>query len=136
MSTFTFIALKCSDIDKCRAFYELAGLTFGPRHRHGKGPEHVACEMADGLIFELYPKRKSDSPDQTAIGISVPDLAQAQAGLRNAEFACAESEVVDENASFVVRDPDGRRVEVRALKGIIKEEPISIISPYNGSASI
>jgi hypothetical protein len=109
MQNLSLLVLRCADIETAREFYELFGMTFR-RHAHGKGPEHYAHEDARG-VFELYPARPGES-DRTGLGFLASDLKDMQAKLRAARFDPKEIETTDRGVSFVVRDPDGRRVEV------------------------
>lgn len=111
MQALNLLVLRCSDLERSRAFYELLGLRF-TMHAHGSGPEHYAHEDERG-VFELYPrKEESAAGDQAGLGFAVPDLEQSHAVFAAAGF---EPGAVKDNPwgrSFVVRDPDGRRVEI------------------------
>lgn len=56
------LVIRSRDLDRAARFYEALGLTF-QRHAHGRGPEHLACEL-DGFVFEIYPL--TDDPASTA----------------------------------------------------------------------
>jgi lactoylglutathione lyase len=80
------------------------------RHAHGAGPEHYAHEDERG-VFEIYPAKQGDAADKTGLGFLVADLA----GM-HAKLAGYQPQGIAENEwgrTFVLRDPDGRRVEVK-----------------------
>lgn len=112
MRRLNLLVLRCGDIERSRVFYEALGLCFS-RHAHGGGPEHYAHEDERGVI-ELYPAKATGSGgDMTGLGFEADDLEASAGRLRNAG---AEPGAVMDNPwgrSFVVRDPDGRRIEVK-----------------------
>lgn len=112
MNAFNLL-LRCRNLERSRTFYEHFGLRFA-KHAHGAGPEHYAHEDDRGAL-ELYPaKSAADVTDQTGLGFAVGDLVAAQAALAACGFA--PGAIMDNpwGTTFVVRDPDGRRVEVKA----------------------
>jgi catechol 2,3-dioxygenase-like lactoylglutathione lyase family enzyme len=104
------LVLRCTDMDRCRAFYECFGYRF-EKHAHGTGPQHYAAEDA-GNVLELYPATESTPADQVGLGFRVASFADVQAKLRAAGFAPGEMKENPWGPSFVVRDPQNRRVEV------------------------
>src|SRR4051794_38131628 len=102
------LVLRCHNLEKSRAFYELLGFEF-IEHAHGSGPRHFASELAD-FVFELYPAPSSDYLDQTGVGFVTDDLPAIHDQLSQAGY---KPESIKQNpwgSTFVVRDPDGRRV--------------------------
>ena len=66
-------------------------------------------------MFELYPATgASGGGDRTGLGFTVADLPAAHAALLARGFAPGEARDNPWGRTFVVRDPDGRRVEVKA----------------------
>lgn len=112
MLNLTFLALRCSDVETCRTFYDFLGMKFGPKHRHGNGPDHYACESMGSIVFELYPKKAADTLDQTAIGLATNDLPAIIERLRSAGIDFRETGEAAGDAGIILRDPDGRRVQV------------------------
>ena len=109
MKHLNLLVLRSPDIERARWFYEHFGMRF-VRHAHGAGPEHYAYDDERG-VFEIYPARDGDGLDKTGLGFSVPDLADT-----HHKLAAYEPQPVTDNewgTSFVVRDPDGRRIEVK-----------------------
>jgi hypothetical protein len=65
-----------------------------------------------GLIIELYPATEKHPADRCGIGMGTPDLLKTRGKLLAAGFEPAEPKQEPWGMTFVVRDPDGRRVEV------------------------
>jgi lactoylglutathione lyase len=105
------VVARCRDIDATRAFYDCLGFEF-ERHSHGTGPEHYAHEDARG-VFELYPVATGKTPDTAGLGFSHPDLDSLSN--RFADLGLQPTPPTDHpwGRTFVVRDPDGRRVELK-----------------------
>ena len=115
MKWLNLLFLRCRDVDASRAFYECLGMTFA-KHRHGSGPEHYAHEDDRG-VFELYPATPDAPADATGLGFGATDLAATADRLRAAGFAPGPTADRPWGRTFVVRDPDGRRVEVKETTG-------------------
>jgi catechol 2,3-dioxygenase-like lactoylglutathione lyase family enzyme len=109
IANLNLLVLRCRDIDLSRGFYERLGLSF-TKHRHGTGTEHYAHER-DGFVLELYPA-SADDRDRTGLGFNVQDLEALRGDLVSASLAPSEIAENPWGRSFVVRDPDGRRVEI------------------------
>jgi lactoylglutathione lyase len=112
MPSLTLLVLRCRDIERSRAFYELLNFTF-KNHAHGAGPQHYAAE-SPAFVFELYPAKPDAPQDRTALGFSVSNLEQS-----HAQFIAAghSPEPIKDNPwgkSFILRDPDFRRIEISA----------------------
>ena len=114
MKHLNLLVLRSADIEATRAFYELLDLTF-TRHAHGSGPEHFAHEDERG-VFEIYPVKAGGSSDNVGLGFGVDDLAAAHE--RFASYRPGPIQQTDWGRSFVVRDPDGRRVEIKQASGV------------------
>jgi len=106
------LVLRCRNFEKCRTFYELLGFQF-IEHAHGSGPKHFACEIAD-FVFELYPAPSSDYLDQTGVGFFADGLPAIHHQLAQAGYEPGPIKQNPWGSTFVVRDPDGRRVEMKA----------------------
>ena len=91
------LVLRCQDIEKTRQFYSQLGFQFVPE-QHGNSPLHYSAQL-DALTLELYPAKSE--PDTVRLGFSVPESLILQLGLNN---------------SGVLRDPDGRSVELFCIK--------------------
>lgn len=104
--------IRCSDIEASAGFYRLLGLAF-EKHRHGKGPEHVAS-TTEGPTFELYPaSERFPVTVGTRLGFAVESCDEACRLLEEAGHAI-ESAAADSpwGRRAVAIDPDGHRVEI------------------------
>lgn len=52
------IVIRSRNIGLSRAFYEAIGLVFTDE-KHGSGPEHIASQLPNGVVFEIYPQHLS-----------------------------------------------------------------------------
>jgi hypothetical protein len=86
-------------MEECERFYTALGMRFTPEH-HGKGPRHYAAVLADGTVFEIYPAAPGRITGTIRLGLTIEGAA---------------SRPVLEPGRHVLRDPDGRAVDVEAL---------------------
>ena len=49
----TVLVIKTHKVEKAVEFFTAFGMSF-VKEKHGKGPDHYACEI-DGKVFEIYP---------------------------------------------------------------------------------
>ena len=110
MRGLNLVVLRCRDVERSRAFYELMGMKF-EKHRHGNGPEHYAYEDERG-VFELYPA-KGELGDMTGLGFEAENLEVLAGHLKEKGFEPSAPAENPWGRTFVVKDPDGRRVEVK-----------------------
>lgn len=106
------VVLRSADMERAADFYSRLGLRFS-LHRHGKGPEHFAAEVA-GSVFEIYPLSPGGPSSSGArIGFSVVSLDDALEALADFPDAVV-SPAADSpwGRRAVVADPDGHRVEL------------------------
>jgi hypothetical protein len=113
------IVLCCIDIGRTRAFYESFDLAF-ELHRHGTGPDHYGAIDEHATVIELYAASERNPADRCGVGFGVPDLDRTAADLRSRGFEPGPTEVHPWGTTFVVRDPDGRRVEVKLLQSELR----------------
>ena|SRR5689334_1203279 len=111
MRNLNLLVLRCRDIDKSKSFYELFGMAF-VEEQHGNGPIHFSSTDDSGM-FELYPA-EGTAPDQTGLGFVTGEIEGLHTLLRRNQFAPRDIRDTELGRMFVVRDPDGRRVEVKA----------------------
>jgi lactoylglutathione lyase len=111
MTIPNLLVLRCRDMERSRSFYELLGLTF-TSHVHGKGSIHYAHETRE-FVLELYPAPTPNYADQTALGFAVGDLSSLYVQLISAGLAPGAIVQNPWGTTFVIRDPDGRRVELK-----------------------
>lgn len=111
MSKLNLVVLRSADADAARGFYECLGMSF-EHHRHGDGPGHHATEL-DGTVLEIYPVSLGGEPDTAGLGFCVNDLKATADRLNDSGFTPGEIAERPWGTTFVVRDSDGRRVEVQ-----------------------
>ena len=111
MKQLNLLVLRCADINVTRPFFEVLGFSF-EQHQHGKGPQHLASE-SDGFVLELYPPSADRRADNVGLGFALDDLERARQRLSSAGFAPGEARDEPWGRVCVVRDPDGRRVELK-----------------------
>jgi catechol 2,3-dioxygenase-like lactoylglutathione lyase family enzyme len=109
MKHLNLLVLRSADMEKTRRFYELLGHQF-LRHAHGSGPEHFAHEDDRGIL-EIYPVKAGEKPDNVGLGFAGTDLEAIRE--RVGEFQPGPIRDNEWGRTFVVRDPDGRRVEIK-----------------------
>src|SRR5262245_31042531 len=106
--TLRLLVVKTHSPDKLLAFYQALGIGF-TEEKHGNGPLHYAGSLGD-LVLEIYPLANDAVADSTTrLGFAVSDLDSLLDKLR------ADGTVVRDTPwgrRTVVRDPDGRNVEL------------------------
>ena len=105
--TLKLIVLKTAQVESLRDFYARIGFRF-VEEQHGKGPVHFSTSLGDGVL-EIYPLPVGAVGDSTTrVGFGVADLASVL------EELGAECDPKQTNWGLraVVRDPDGRSVEL------------------------
>ena len=108
------VVIRSADLERAEAFYQILGIEF-ERHRHGKGPEHLAASpYKGGYVFEIYPNsEKAGSTKGVRIGFSI-DGVDAYID----KLVWAGGKVVEKphdsewGRRAVVADPDGHKVEL------------------------
>ena len=94
----TLLVIYTPALQSCREFYSALGIQFVPE-QHGQGPLHYAAVMPDGMVLELYPATARRPVSTLRLGLAV---------------AGAELDPPLPAGHHVLRDPDGRVVEVHA----------------------
>ena len=106
------IVLKTLQLDCLLAFYSTLGIRF-VEERHGTGPLHYSA-IVGGTVIEIYPATASNSVDSDVrLGFDVANVMGTIEAMR-----MAGSQIISEpkksqwGLRAVVRDPDGRAVEL------------------------
>ena len=100
------LVLRCQQLETSRQFYESLGFRF-VAEKHGTGPRYYAA-VQDGFVFELYPASASEAVGNTRLGFGVKHMPQSLA--QAPETTTRE---FDGTRIYIVRDPDGRKIELR-----------------------
>jgi len=112
--SLSLLVLKTNQVERLLAFYRAIGIQF-EEERHGNGPLHYAATMGC-TVLELYPAAAADT-DAVGIrvGFRVPNVLSAVESLRAGGAVIVSTPTASEWGSrAVVRDPDGRAVELYA----------------------
>lgn len=98
------LVLRCKDIEKSKEFYTSLGMVF-IKEKHGFGPAHYAAKSG-GFVLELYPAHNRDS-DYSRLGFEISKLSTVINKLQ-----IVEEYEYDSKQIKVVKDPDGRKIEL------------------------
>jgi catechol 2,3-dioxygenase-like lactoylglutathione lyase family enzyme len=107
------LVLKSHGVNELRTFYGTLGLVFD-EEKHGDGPTHYSGRLGD-LVLEVYPLREDAGvADRTIrLGFAVAYLDEVVEALRAIGTPVTEQpRATDWGYRAVVRDPDGRAVEL------------------------
>ena len=112
-ATLSLLILKTRRVDDLGAFYGALGVELG-KERHGKGPAHYAGRVGD-VVLEIYPQAEDGVPTDatTRLGFAVEKPAEVLLALQTLGAVIVnEGRVTEWGFRAVVRDPDGRVVEL------------------------
>ena len=111
---FKLVVIRSTDIQRAVTFYRSLGIEF-KEEQHGSGLRHFAADLR-GIVFEIYPAKRPEDIDRTTrLGFSLPDIRTAINSIRELGATIAEEPTESEwGLHAVVRDPDGRSVELYA----------------------
>jgi lactoylglutathione lyase len=110
--SLNLLVLKTNQVENALVFYQTLGIAF-VKEQHGKGPVHYAGKLGE-MVFEIYPMTGDGSVDVAVrLGFEVPKLTETIEALRAIGMSIiSEPKVTDWGTRAVVRDPDGRAVEL------------------------
>jgi predicted enzyme related to lactoylglutathione lyase len=111
--TLRLLVVKTRQLGPTRGFYEALGIPL-TEERHGDGPVHYAGKLG-GTTIEVYPWPEDAPPPDSSVrlGFNVTDLGRVLESLRGLGTpVVTESRVTPWGYRAVVRDPDGRAVEL------------------------
>jgi lactoylglutathione lyase len=100
------IVVRCTEIERSRAFYELLGLSF-VREQHGGGPVHYSTRLGQTLL-ELYPSKTAASPMRFGVRTSEFDACIATLKAMGSGLTSVDAL----GSAAVLRDPDGHVVDL------------------------
>jgi hypothetical protein len=107
------LVLKTRQVGRLRTFYQALGVGLA-EERHGSGPVHYAGRVGDAVL-EIYtlPGDGSAADATTRLGFAVESLPEVLQALRDVGVVVAgEPQPTAWGLRVVVRDPDGRAVEL------------------------
>jgi lactoylglutathione lyase len=111
--SLTLLVLKTCQVEPLRRFYQTLGVELA-EERHGTGPVHFAGRAGD-VVIEVYPLPDDGSPvdSSTRLGFAVENLAEIVQALEGiGTKIVTSSRETAWGLQAVVRDPDGRSVEL------------------------
>jgi catechol 2,3-dioxygenase-like lactoylglutathione lyase family enzyme len=111
--TLSLVVLKTRQVDALRGFYGSLGIELA-QEQHGKGPVHFAGRVGD-VVLEVYPLPEDGTPvdGTTRLGFVVSRLAEVVQALQDlGNPVVTEPQATQWGIRAVVRDPDGRAVEL------------------------
>ena len=107
------LVIRTIGIARLADFYALLGLTF-EYHKHGKSPYHFSAPVGN-TILEIYPlaKRQTEADKELRLGFALDDFENTIITLKEkgVEFV-SEPMQADYGFMAIIRDPDGRRIEL------------------------
>jgi hypothetical protein len=110
--SLALLVLKTRQLEGLRRFYAALGIDLR-QEQHGTGPVHYAGQVGD-TVLELYPlSGDGRGDDQTRIGFKVPTVTGAVEALEALGVpVVTRPRMTEWGLRAVVRDPDGRAVEL------------------------
>jgi predicted enzyme related to lactoylglutathione lyase len=113
----SLVVIKTNQLESLRVFYSELGLQF-QEEKHGNGPVHFSTAI-ENTVLEIYPLPKSVSivDTTTRLGFSVENLDEIFERLKQSGVqVVAEPKGTEWGYSAVVKDPDGRAIELTQKK--------------------
>lgn len=105
------IVLKTNDVESLRNFYTQIGFRF-VEEQHGKGPVHSSAALGGGIL-EFYPLPDGSEADSTTrLGFAVTGAESVVESLTDTAEVVSKPKATEWGTRAVVRDPDGRSVEL------------------------
>lgn len=109
----SLIVIRSADMEALKSFYEHFGINWD-YHRHGNSPLHYSAKI-DKTLIEIYPLAKDQNSidGHLRLGFAIDDFDKAIIRLKNAGVNFVSDPTETEfGISAIVRDPEGRRVEL------------------------
>ncbi len=111
--TLSLVVLKTRQVNALRDFYGSLGIELA-QEQHGKGPVHFAGRVGK-VVLEIYPLPEGGTAADgaTRLGFTVERLAEIIQALQALGTpVVTEPQNTEWGLRVVVRDPDGRAVEL------------------------
>ena len=111
--SLSLLVLKTRQVEKLRAFYGALGIDLA-EEQHGKGPVHYAGKVG-AVVLEVYPLPDDGTLTDTTtrLGFTVEKLAVVAEMLHSLGIPVPDvPQATEWGHRVVVRDPDGRAVEL------------------------
>lgn len=105
------LVLKTVAVEQLRNFYARLDFEF-VEEQHGSGPQHWSAPVGDGIL-EIYPLPEDGIVDVTTrLGFAVSDVKEVVESVRQLSEVVTEPKQTQWGLRAVVRDTDGRAVEL------------------------
>jgi predicted enzyme related to lactoylglutathione lyase len=107
------LVIRTSDLPWLADFYTLLGLTF-EYHKYGKSPFHYSAQIGP-TVLEIYPlaKGQQGADNELRLGFALDNFEGAIAVLKDKQVKfVSEPMQTDYGFMAIIKDPDGRRVEL------------------------
>jgi lactoylglutathione lyase len=110
------IVLRAINLADTLKFYQSLGLEF-VEEKHGAEPTHYSSEL-NGVVIEIYPDKGSAPSDQKSasgifLGFQINSIERTLETLKKLEIVITTPlQKTEWGFRAVVRDPDGRAVEL------------------------
>ncbi len=114
----SLVVIRTHQPERVKGFYEALGLQFR-EEKHGRGPIHFSARVGQ-TVFEVYPLPKSVEPVDatTRLGFTIEQLDETIRRMKAAGVPItAEPQQTEWGYGAVVKDPDGRSVELNQTQG-------------------
>ncbi len=109
--SITLLVLKTDAVERLRDFYACLGFEFF-EEQHGNGPRHWSASAGDAVL-EIYPLPDDGTVDVTTrLGFGISDFEDVVESVRQLAEVMGEPKQTQWGLRAVVRDPDGRAVEL------------------------
>jgi lactoylglutathione lyase len=112
--SLSLLVLKTRQVDSVRRFYHTVGVDLR-EEQHGGGPVHYAGQAGE-VVFEIYPLPEGGTwtDTTTRLGFDVNNVIAVVEALQALDTpVVTEPQASEWGFRAVVRDPDGRAVELR-----------------------
>jgi lactoylglutathione lyase len=109
----SLVVLKTRQMENLRRFYGSLGIELA-EEQHGKGPVHYAGRVGD-MVLEIYPlpEDQATADASTRLGFVVAGVKEVAEALQgHGAQIVTEPQATQWGLRAVVRDPDGRAVEL------------------------
>jgi lactoylglutathione lyase len=110
--SLNLLVLRAADIERTGSFYSVLGLSL-VQEKHGCGPVHYSCDLGT-MVLEIYPAGSIGAePGTGMMGFTVSSLSHVLPMIESMGCSIVTAPASsDRGLRAVVKDPDGRRVEL------------------------
>lgn len=105
------LVIRTGQLEEVKTFYQKLGISF-ETHQHPGGALHYAAQIGTAT-FEIYPllKSQTEADTSTRLGFAIDNFDAFLQSLKS-EFIVSAPQLTEWGEMAVVKDPDGRKVEI------------------------